>query len=518
MKYKKLLSIIISSVILLSGCKSSPKDAVVRKNDGSLDVNKEITATEPMETQNQVTYSESFNSRDNSVTYHVNISEEIPDIKMPVIELEPYFLTGEDAQKVCKVLFGDAEVFISTQRNRNVVYSKEEIQEKLRRWSKYTNNEAIADLFGFEKKDSVDIVNIFIQTYTDLLETAPEESQKEHCSWEYRKESFYYAPEDQQTGSDLLKENDTIKAELTVNNIPYSYNVVKRDLSDFKMSRISAYPYDGTCPDNIDEFIFRALMCRTDKPTQEQIDNIQKKAEKMLEGMELGEWQVDQCYLSTQTYGDAAEYTICVKAVPVFEGIASIRRPQLRNLASDSASASNLYLTDAEFQFSANGDIVYFELNSPLVPVSVVNNNVKTLTMPELLERAKEQLQIYNDSQFGVSSADKALLEEYYKEKLICNVSIEKMDYGLTRVKAPDSNAFYYYVPSVILYGTANYCGEKSGNNYLENDLPQNDNGLIPILALNAMDGSIIPLKNDQIMAGCTREMKTIDVLNFYVD
>lgn len=93
----------------------------------------------------------------------------------------------------------------------------------------------------------------------------------------------------------------------------------------------------------------------------------------MLEQMALGSWIVDECYVDTKYYGNAPEYTICVKAVPVLKGIPAMRRPQLTNLKSDEAYVSNYYLTDVEFEFSANGDLVSFWMYSPIDVSKVMN-------------------------------------------------------------------------------------------------------------------------------------------------
>lgn len=67
------------------------------------------------------------------------------------------------------------------------------------------------------------------------------------------------------------------------------------------------------------------------------------------------------------------------------------------------------------------------------------------------------------------------------------------MEYGLTRVKVPDSDDKYYYVPSLALYGTVEYYGEQSGTVYSSGG---EEDQLINLVCLNAIDGSIIELSN----------------------
>lgn len=97
----------------------------------------------------------------------------------------------------------------------------------------------------------------------------------------------------------------------------------------------------------------------------------------------------------------------------MFEGIHAIRRPQLRSLQSESVYASNYYLTDAEFKFSANGNLVYFELNSPVKVTSLKNKNVATIDLKTLVEKAKQHLSLLDINEYGLSLEEIAASEAY---------------------------------------------------------------------------------------------------------
>lgn len=497
MKFDKAICLLLALALTLCACQPSPKEHVITsKNDGSFDIGVVQNATEPQENWLSLDYDETFYSSDKSVEYIVNLQESYPRIAMPVLEVAPYFLSSEDAQRVAEVLFGDTPIYISKQRHNDVEFSKQEIQIKLQRWTQYANNSSVEALYGRAQENTVKIVQKYIEEYTSKLEDAPEDSANELCKWEFLKESCYSMSEEEIAEQGTSQDNDAIKAELDVGNIHYAYNVALRDKEDFKMSRISAYPYGGVSPDNIDEHIFKAILCRTDEPTDSQIDEVKQLAADMLEGMQLGEWEIDQCYLETLWYGETAEYIIHVTAVPVFEGVHAIRRPQLRSLQSEALYASNYYLTDVEFKFSANGDLVYFELNSPVQITSLINKNVATLDMETLIEKAKQHLSLRDVGEYGLSSEEIAADEDYFGEEINCKVNIVEMEYGLTRVKVPNSDDKYYYIPSLALYGTVEYCGEQSGTVYSSSGEYSSEDRLINLVCLNAIDGSIIELSN----------------------
>lgn len=71
-----------------------------------------------------------------------------------------------------------------------------------------------------------------------------------------------------------------------------------------------------------------------------------------------------------------------------------------------------------------------------------------------------------------------------------CTVKISQVEYGLTRTKAPNTDESYYYVPASVFRGSVEYCIKDTGEVfYFQED--------VPLLMLNAVDGSVIPLTNE---------------------
>ena len=220
------------------------------------------------------------------------------------------------------------------------------------------------------------------------------------------------------------------------------------------------------------------------------MDSIVEKTRNILDQMSLGNWIVDQCYLQCDNDGNATEYSVVVTAVPTFNGISAIRRNQLANLKSDDAYASNYYLTDAIFKFSANGDLLYLQLSSPIDIKKVINENVKTIGIEELIETAKGLLSLSDYQAYGLSSESRTQMIKEVQEDILCRVNLCKIDYGMIRVKAPETDESYYYVPGVILSGSIEYYGKESGTTYEFSDVA-------PLIAVNAVDGTFIELDNN---------------------
>lgn len=473
----------------LSACAANPaRNPVISKNDGTFDANIAISDVEHHDKNatQAAKYTDIFFSTDGSVEFRFEIDKTVTAGDMPVVEVVPHFLTGEDAERVAHVLFGDAD-FYEAEPNILENYSKSEILEKLNRWSQFTSEEEIFKLYGEKPgNDVVGLVKSFIEIYTQKYEMMPEENPHIPCQWTFRKSAEYSLPPEDREGMDLSNDNDEISAQVKIEGIPYRFRVSKRNKSDFKISMITVTITDGLCPDRIDGSYFYAKLCRTSEPTEEQVKAIQEKAAKMLSEMELGQWKIDRCYVGTTYYGDTPEFVVYVDAVPVLNGMEAMRRPQLSNLKSDELYASNYYLTDANFKFSPNGELISLMLYSPVDIKNVVNDNVVVMSLDELMELSKTKLMFSDRYAFSYGK-----FVDQIREEVCCVVTVTELDYNLIRVKVPYTDESYYYVPGITLWGNVEYNGKESGKVYYKSDNPE------ILLAMNGVDGSVINTTNE---------------------
>lgn len=467
--------------LMLCGCQKSPDSgAVISRNDGAFDANVIVSAGQhhdPEATQ-AARYSNRFSSTDGSVEFRFTIDESVTAADMPVLEAVPHFLTVDDARRVGQVLF-DNSVFYEFEPAFVENYSKDEIQEKINRWAPYTSSVAVRTLFGYEPaSDICGTVKSFIERYTQLYETAPKENPHEICRWEFRKTGEYMQTEEERSERDLSKDNDEINAVVRHNGYPYILMIANRDKSDFKINIITACFYDGLDPAYINESIFMAELCRTEKPTEEKLESIRSRAAEMLKQMELGTWEIDECYVETTYKGEIPEYVVCVNAVPVLNGVAVVRQPQLESLRGENAYSAAYYYTDVNFRFSANGDLLFFSMYSPLEIRETLNPNVAVMSLDELMENAQQYFQNTDAYAYGFAP--------YYsmvEEDVQCIVTVTNLAYNLVRVKVPQTEANYYYVPGIVLSGAVEYIGKETGNLYFSAENTT-------LISLNGVDGS----------------------------
>lgn len=398
---------------------------------------------------------------------------------MPIVEVVLYYLKEKDVRAVANALFDENDVYYEARINSNRIYSRSELLEQINRWSQYMEEQSVISLYGENRGDITAKVKRAIERNTILCESAPEEDVRLPAQWTFQKDSFYYLTDEERLTHDFSEDNDAIMLEVTHRDLPYLLSAAKRNGTDYKISNISAYLNEGSAPRQLDSRIFQAQLCRTNEPDAQQIELIRTKAQSILDSTNLGQWKIDHYFVEEQHYGESAEYIIHIDAVPVFSGVSACRRPQIDNLKSEEEYSSNYYITDAHFEFSANGDLLYFNLCSPVEVKDVVEKNAPILDFDTLIAKARNMLElcdIHNYDSFGISDG---------QDNAACTVDITDMSYGLNRINIPISDESYLYVPSVVFSGTISI-HEKNGNNvyFIEEN--------VHLLALNATDGSVI--------------------------
>jgi hypothetical protein len=403
---------------------------------------------------------------------------------VPMVEVVPHYFTGEEIKHVGMVLFGDAQ-FYEDEAYDQVTFSKGEIQQKLDSWKKYASESALKDLFT-DKADqpeyiarALEVVNSFIDEYEALYEDAPAEIVHEPCRWELRNSIEYIYPEEEWDAHYSSDSNEEINVRVICDGVHYTFGAGQRDNETFRVNNINASMGGDISPYNIDQEIRYAELCRTDEPTAEQIAAAKEKAEMWLSQMQMGNWQVDECYVDTYGSGEHKEYTICVNAVPVFYGIPAIRREQLWALRGREEGKTYYYYTDVQFTFAPNGELIHFSMYSP---VDIVSSDfeTETLSVEELMEIAKVNL-------VSSSASSYSYIPDVYEGlcEVGCKITVRDIDYSLTRMTDEDTRQPFIYSLGASLSGSIEYYDKATGKvlDYVEDRI---------LLVLDGMDGTFI--------------------------
>ena len=474
-------------VLLCAGCKTAPEELVVSKNTKNFEnpVSESCSEVPFGDESKNINIIDSFSSTDGTVNIELDINQTIPEQRLPAIQVTSHFITAQDAWNTANALFPNA-IFYETEPERSLNYSKSEIQVKLNRWSQYANSTALQDLYGAPvPEEFINVIRDFINRYTKLYENAPEKSPHTLSTWEMKKSSLYTLLEDELSDVELSKDSDEISVQFEVDGIPYCFSATTRNQRDFKVNMMSCYIYAGQCPMDLDDRIFNAQLCRTEEPSQTQLLSAQKKAEEILSAINLGKWKIDECYTASKAYADKTEYTIHINAVPVFNGTAVLRRPQLTSLRNKDGYAPEQYLSDVEFVFAPEGELLSFSMFTPTEVEKVISAN--TLSTDVLFSKAKEMLMLTDLLTYSPPDFD--LFIDIIEEELLCNVKIRELEYGLSRIKLANTDDRYCYVPSFVLKGCSEIVGKTTGKLYSEDNEPR------PLIILNAIDGSVISFR-----------------------
>ena len=230
----------------------------------------------------------------------------------------------------------------------------------------YTSTEGMQYLFpgmdqGFWESNAQTLQESISYLTSEYLNESTQDYSHSPCQWTFHKSSHYLYGAETAASYDSSRDNDEISIWAPIGNGEDGrYRIVtisRRDQKDYKLNNVS-YMATNSGPLMIDYALYRAEKLRTDRPTEEQIEEAVHKAQTILEQIGLGTWKVAFSAVETSPTGNVVEYMIRLTAVPVFQGVAAIHRPQLGNLKSDTVYASNYYLTEATFGFSADGTLI----------------------------------------------------------------------------------------------------------------------------------------------------------------
>lgn len=452
---------------------------------------------------------ERFSNKDGSADFRMALETRQTLENPRAVEVEPYYLTAEDAQRLARTLFGDAD-YQEAEPAPLIRYSKAEIQTMLDRWTRYGTKEALTELYGAPPTDAcMEDVKRQLAQYGERLETA-EENPHEPCRWTYRKYMDYHYSQEMISKMNREKDFDELAAQLTVGEIPYRFEVYKNDTlaesqSDVCMALVRLPVMDGPSilpenaisgsGENLNHRYFVTGLCRTPLPTDEQLTALQQKAEQILQALNLGPWQLDRLYIETRTYGETPEYTVHIGASPVVDGMPAVhQKPQFSPPAKDDGDTyqSDWEQTSADFGFSADGRLTAFTLISPLTEKTT--RPLEVLPEEELLEKAKEALK--NTKEFAEPYRAKAWEPSLGNwevaadsEAVNTTVTATALEYRMARTDSAGKDV-YAYTPCLVLRGTVRCVGKDTGTVYYESKMPET------LVAVDAVTGDIIRTVN----------------------
>ena len=493
---KRILALVLAvAALLLTACQANPTQNAVTRKDHQAFLNRaQQTGTTPAEgAAEQVSYHDQFTSTDGSITFNLNIDQELLHKTAPVAAVVPHFLSGEEVRQIARAVLPDASFYEYVPDEQR--YSRAELQDQIALWSPYATEEGFRELEGSNYSDLDKEYNQMVltgiqrqlQKWSDAVETAPLENPNPACEWTFKPHSYY-------VDDNPIENMFAIQASVENGPLRYAFSANQQDDSSFRVNNLDFCL--GRWAEDDRELYFAKLL-RTGKPTQQQIDAARDKAQTILDRLNalgMDQWQIAEVSPEVQGTGPRAWYSIAVDVVPVFNGVPALNGQLSSRTLDEGTYAPVYYRTLICLSFSLDGALLYFGMDSPLTVKQTLNDNVLTMTTDELLEKALNQLKLSDiGNGYGLPSAKMISdYETYKKEKLTCTIDLTSIHYDLSlgRIKAPGDDDTYYYVPFFTLNGTVNYYGADSGNLVMSSaDIDGPDQ---PLICLNAIDGTVV--------------------------
>lgn len=269
----------------------------------------------------------------------------------PLVEAIPHFITGEDARRVAEVLLPGTE-FYEMEKEGQAKYSKEEAQRKIDFYSRYAGGSESGSYAMTEEGSDVstdDVVRLSLDYWKKQGDTAGQGNPHRLCDWTMKSTTNYF-----DIGADSA--TSALYATAMVGDLDYTLSATAIDQPDRKISSI--FLQLPVQQGNLEDTIYRSLVCVTGEPGQEQVQAIRGKAQDWLDEMNLGKWQVGEATVKKASRGGRTEYSVCVDAVPLWNGVA---------VEPGTALAGEAYgKSYAFFELTANGELLRFYMYSPI--------------------------------------------------------------------------------------------------------------------------------------------------------
>lgn len=468
-----IIGVISFLSLILTSCQSAPEeDIVVNKRD---DVLESIIANgdnSKSDSENSlyapIKYKDSYAGADDKVTIRIDIETAPETVNAPVIMVKPHEITVEETKTWVNVLFENNEAY-----EPYTVYTKDELEKQILEYKRLlSDRDALLQYYNYD----IELYEYSISVFEDMLaacekqyETAPEEYTPKKTDWTFHPASYY----DNMTGVQDESLDETLSLRMTSklnghDAMLYSSN---RAASDFQLHELWFFYKDEANMFLKDEKIGNLAMSS---------EEAQEKAINLVKSLGLEQWEFFSIQKDTMPadtlYQERISYNI--EFIKNYEGTEVIPQEQLSTIKGENDYAARYYYEKLTVRIT-NGIITNVMLTSPMDVVEIESANAQVLSFEKIKDLLKNQLQ----SEYTFSKTLGMSEEEYElmtgEKDLKAEVSIQRAEFGLVRIKVRDNDKLFRYVPAWCFYGDTSV----NGQTYKQSSI---------ITAINAVDGTTI--------------------------
>ena len=387
---------------------------------------------------------------------------------MPVLRITPETITAEKAKHIAEVLFPDSPMYEPSEMTRaeiaeKIAEAKQALEEEVLRREANGNEKNMEALRQARQEQ--------LSYYESIYSTAPETSTRTPCRWTFFPTTHYIR--------DWVDGDESIMASAEINGIPYSFWVINRDAPDYRIHSIYCQNSSGSVD------VYNSLGCPEPIGEAGQKE-LETYAAELISCMDIGEWVVDYCterkneFVATNGEYVSGRYIYQVHASRVYSGTPVVWQPQLGNLKTGDAYASNFYYEEIVFEFGHDQQLITFYYEAPECVVETVNEAATIFSLDEMVARIQDHLTLRDTFAYYAG---------YDVDHI--DVKITELSVGLTRTRIPNNMTDFYLLPAVTIRGSYDVY-DAQGNQIAGNNYPFPALLDYTFLVMNAVDGSVI--------------------------
>lgn len=266
---KRKISLILSIFLLLQLCACMAKgpepaaegdNTIVEISRGETDgdVNKLAASA--------VAYTDSFKSADGTVEIEIALKDpELLETGFGPVRVRPRAITGEDAEHIARVLFGDAEMLDYLFCRE---YTKAELEEQRALWQELLAGDGLVKLYGDDEagrhmaENTAQTIEAFLKSKTP--DKAPESIERKVCDFTFEKAD--------------KEECYEIRSVTEKDGIPYYFGAVNNTEGGIGVHHVSAYlSTEYNTPNNMGVHMLLNSLLSEEEPTAQQLEGARER-------------------------------------------------------------------------------------------------------------------------------------------------------------------------------------------------------------------------------------------------
>ena len=460
-------------ILILTSCAETPtNDIVTNKNDTILE--DQITSSDGTGIDiSSNTLKTNFTNSAGTVTFNIDADIVSPTVKaFPVLKAIPHFFTSKELAQISTVICGDNPIYEYSE-----VLTRSELEAEILAAKQYIGNkDYLLEYYDNNEETVAYVIDIYEERIANMeaeYNTAPDSSVKSPATFQFYDDSHYL------TSSSIFSALDGVmsfKATSNINGIPMFIWAAQRNDHEYVLSNIAVYPYSFRNPE-----LQPADYYQTTPFSDNDLSNAIKIVEQTLLDMGLTDWQI-------YSYG-IGDYSAIFKCTPKYYGIQMSPDQGWNSLSSDSLFSPSYTYSNLEITIS-NNQIIEFWFEGPLDISEILTENVKLLPFEDVTKRIYEQLEI----SWTPDRIAAWIMPDINIDSVMATINITNIELTLVRTNIKNDPDSYYILPAWIVYGSTTIDEYELNKDQISTSISYANGASIPLLVINAIDGSVIDM------------------------